>query len=123
MATFAEVGELRKDSQVRVAKTPQTYKPGLEEGFGQTIRKVLCISTPRPFSWESGNQFMNRFFKTVASSYKNPTNLQTWFGGRFLPNNEEGLCGSPLIPFSRGSRNQFMNGFLKTVASLILKPG
>ena len=28
-------------SQIRDAKTLQTYKPGLEEGFGQKLRKVL----------------------------------------------------------------------------------
>ena len=27
----------------RDAKTLHTYKPGLEEGFGQTLRKVLLI--------------------------------------------------------------------------------
>ena len=32
--------------QSRVAKTPQTYKPGLEEGCGQQTRKVL-LKVPR----------------------------------------------------------------------------
>ena len=51
----------------RVTKTPQTYKPGLEEGFGQTTRKVLCVRAPVPFSRESRNQFMNNRLKTMAS--------------------------------------------------------
>ena len=49
----------------RVAKTPQTDKPGLEEGFDQTARKVLCVIAPIPFSRESRNQFVNQFL--VAS--------------------------------------------------------
>ena len=28
---------------IRVAKTPQTYKPGLVEGFGQKTRKALLV--------------------------------------------------------------------------------
>ena len=39
-------------SSARVAKTPQTYKPGLEEGFGRKIRKVgfACVSVLRYLS-------------------------------------------------------------------------
>ena len=40
---------------------------------------------------------------------QNPTKLQTWFGGRFWPKNEEGSVGSAPIPLRRKSRNQFMN--------------
>ena len=60
---------------------------------------------------------------TAVQSCENPTNLQTWFGGRFWSNNEEGFVNSDPIPFSWESGNQLMNHFLKTVASLILKPG
>ena len=51
-------------------------------------------------------------------SCKNSTNLQTWFGGRLWPDNEEGFVDSAPIPFSWGSGNQLMNRFLKTEASL-----
>ena len=32
----------------RVAKTPQTYKPGLEEGFGQENEEDFVDSAPKP---------------------------------------------------------------------------
>ena len=55
-----------------------------------------------------------------SQSCKTPTNLQTWFGGRFWPINEDCFVHSAPIPFSWES---LMNRFLKTEASLILKPG
>ena len=39
-------------------------------------------------------------------SCKNPTNLQTWFGGRFWPTNEESFVDRAPIPFSWESGNQ-----------------
>ena len=54
---------------------------------------------------------------------KNPAHLQTCFGGRFWPQNEEGFVDSAPIPFSWESGNQWTNRFLKTEASLIFKPG
>ena len=50
---------------------------------------------------------------------KNPTNLQTWFGGRLWRKKEEGFVDSSPIPFSWESGNNLMNRFLKNVASLI----
>ena len=38
----------------RVAKTPPTYKPGLEEGFGQTMRKVLFTVLRYPSAGKVG---------------------------------------------------------------------
>ena len=52
---------------------------------------------------------------------KNPTNIQTWFGGRFWPKNEEGFADSAPIPFNWESGNQFMNHFYKTEASLVFE--
>ena len=50
-----------------------------------------------------------------------PTNLQTWFGGKFWLKNEESFFDSAPIPFSWESGNRLINRFLKTEASLILK--
>ena len=36
----------------RVEKTPQTYKPGLEESFGKTMRKILLTVLRYPSSWK-----------------------------------------------------------------------
>ena len=42
------------------------------KAFGQTMKKVLCVSAPIPLSRESSNQFMNRVLKTVASLILKP---------------------------------------------------
>ena len=39
---------------VRVAKAPQTYQPGLEEGFGQKIRKILLTVLRYPSAGKVG---------------------------------------------------------------------
>ena len=51
---------------LRAAKTPQTYKAGLEEVWPQN-EEGSVDSAPIPFSWESGNQLMNHILKAEAS--------------------------------------------------------
>ena len=40
--------------RIRFAKTQQTYKPGLEEGFGQNMRKVLLTVLRYPSAGKVG---------------------------------------------------------------------
>ena len=83
------------------------------------VQQLMGSCPPDPSSDNEAEQVP--YGKSQSQSGKNP---QTWFGGRFLPNNEEGFvrqCSDTLQLGKWG--NQLMNRFLKTEAYLILKPG
>ena len=64
----------------------------------------------------------NIFTIMYTQSCKNSTNLQTWFGGRFWPTNEEGFVASAPIPFSWESGNQLINQLTLYFRYECLKP-
>ena len=74
----------------RVAKTPQTYIPGLEEGLGQTTRQVLCVSALIPFSpgkvgsnlWIASLRLWPSWYQSLAKALIAKTDK--WYGKMFL---------------------------------------
>ena len=59
------IASARRNQSSRDAKTLQTYKPGLEEGFGQNLRKVLL------------SKIKFYFVSIVLISVKNKSSINT----------------------------------------------